>query len=112
MTKREFLNMVVNGTVNEDAVNYAKAELEKLDTRNQNKRPTARQVENEELVEVVFETLATSDKPLMVKEIVLANDKLSDLSYQRVSALVKKLVDTNRVVRTVIKKNSYFSVAN
>ena len=40
MTNREFLNAVVNGTVNDDMVAFATAELEKMDARNAKRAAT------------------------------------------------------------------------
>ena len=66
---------------------------------------------NEGLIEVIYNAIAEAEKPVTVTEIyeVVKSDEIT--SPQKVSALVKKLVDTERVVRTEEKKKAYFSVA-
>lgn len=66
---------------------------------------------NEELIEVIYNAIAEAEKPVTVTEIyeMVKSDEIT--SPQKVSALVKKLVDAERVVRTEEKKKAYFSVA-
>jgi hypothetical protein len=66
---------------------------------------------NEGLIEVIYNAIVEAGKPVTVTEIyeVVKSDEIT--SPQKVSALVKKLVDAERVVRTEEKKKAYFSVA-
>ena len=66
---------------------------------------------NEGLIEVIYNAIAEAEKPVTVTEIyeMVKSDEIT--SPQKVSALVKKLVDAERVVRTEEKKKAYFSVA-
>lgn len=66
---------------------------------------------NEGLIEVIYNAIAKAEKPVTVTEIyeMVKSDEIT--SPQKVSALVKKLVDAERVVRTEEKKKAYFSVA-
>ena len=66
---------------------------------------------NEGLIEVIYNAIAEAEKPVTVTEIyeMVKSDEIT--SSQKVSALVKKLVDAERVVRTEEKKKAYFSVA-
>ena len=66
---------------------------------------------NEGLVEVVFEAIAKAEKAVTVTEIyeIVKSDEIT--SPQKVSALVKKLVDVGKISREEIKKKAYFSVA-
>ena len=66
---------------------------------------------NEGLIEVIYNVIAEAEKPVTVTEIyeMVKSDEIT--SPQKVSALVKKLVDAERVVRTEEKKKAYFSVA-
>ena len=65
---------------------------------------------NEGLIEVIYNAIAEAEKPVTVTEIyeMVKSDEIT--SPQKVSALVKKLVDAERVVRTEEKKKAYFSV--
>ena len=66
---------------------------------------------NEGLIEVIYNAIAEAGKSVTVTEIyeMVKSDEIT--SSQKVSALVKKLVDAERVVRTEEKKKAYFSVA-
>ena len=66
---------------------------------------------NEGLIEVIYNAIAEAEKPVTVTGIyeMVKSDEIT--SPQKVSALVKKLVDAERVVRTEEKKKAYFSVA-
>ena len=52
-----------------------------------------------------------SDKGMTVTEIQSKDNVLGDLSNQKVSALIRQLVESGEVVKTVDKKKSYFSLA-
>ena len=69
------------------------------------------QKENEVIVENLYELI--DDTPATVTEIYeKAKDTVEGVtSSQKVSALIKKLVDAGRVVRTEDKKKAYFSRA-
>ena len=66
---------------------------------------------NEGLIEVIYNAIAEADEKMTVTEIYekVKSDEIT--SSQKVSALVKKLVDAGRIVRTKEKKKAYFSVA-
>lgn len=72
---------------------------------------TKAQKENEKLVEVVFEGIANAGHPVTVTELFKAVESDEIKSAQKVSALVKKLVDAGRITRTEDKKKAYFSIA-
>ena len=68
------------------------------------------QKENEVLVEGVYEALATVAKPVTVTELQEANEDMANYSNQKLSALLRMLVNAGRIVKTIDKKKSYFSV--
>lgn len=55
-------------------------------------------------MEVVFNVLTVS-------ELMSANEEIGAMSNQKVSALLKKLKEDERVIRVEDKKKAYFSVA-
>ena len=87
MTKREFLNAVIAETKVTEIAQFAVEELEKLDARNAKRaeKPSKRQVENEPLIEKIASIL--TETPQTASEIAIA----TELSVQKVSALVKKI---------------------
>ena len=62
MTKREFLNSVINGTINDEAIEVARKELAQMDAALEKRKNTLtpKQVANLELAEQIFEQLTES----------------------------------------------------
>ena len=48
---------------------------------------------------------------MTVSEMQKASDKLAGYSNQKISAILRKMVDSGTIVKTVDKKKSYFSIA-
>lgn len=113
ITKRDNFNTIrgiLVGLNREDLVAFVDHELELLDKRGASKSLTKTQKENLELVETVYNALAEISNPVTVSEFLTASNL--EMSNQKASALLKKLVDTERVVKVTEKGKSYFSVAN
>lgn len=109
MTKREFFEAVVSGTVTEEMQEMAKKYIAQMDTRNANRKPSAKQIENESIKEEILEVLAGQD-PMTVTEIVSALGN-AELTNQRVSALLTQLKNSERVIRVTDKRKALFKVA-
>ena len=90
---------------------YLENELALLVKKAENKKPTKAQEENETLKAEVVAVLGGSEKGMTVTEIMNASEVLGDLSNQKVTALVRSLVTEGKVVKTVDKKKSIFSLA-
>ena len=111
MTKKEYFGVLlemVNG--NEDLTNFITHEIELLDRKASKSGQTKTQKENETIMERIVEVLGEIGKPVTITELQSANVEMGEFSNQKLSALLKKLVDSNQVVKTVDKKKSYFSV--
>jgi hypothetical protein len=113
MTKKDYFNelrkvVLTAGVENEsELVNFIDKQVELISKKSNVK--TKAQKENEVIVEKVYEALVRIAKPVTVSELQ-ADAEMAEYSNQKLSALLKKLVDTNRVVKTQDKKKSYFSV--
>ena len=115
MTKKEMFGRlieIVEGANIEDTdavVEFLNHEIELVSKKRNGQTKT--QKENERLVEVVFEGIANAGHPVTVTELfkVVESDEIK--SAQKVSALVKKLVDAGRVTRVEDKKRAYFTIA-
>lgn len=110
MTKREnytALRAIVAD--NAELVAFIDHELELLDKKNSKRsdKPTAKQTANAELADKIYEVIASATEPMTCTAVA----DMFDISNQKCSALIKTLVDSNRVVRTVEKRVAYFSVA-
>ena len=113
ITKREIINamladVAING--NETYVAYLKNELALIEKKAANKKSTKAQEENKGIKSVILTTLASIGSGT-ITDIQNANSDLAELSNQKVSALVRQLVETGEVVKTTDKKKSIFSLA-
>ena len=112
ITKREVIKMMMNEEVvkaNPTYVAYLENELALLDKKAQNKKATKTQEQNVGIKATILEVLATIGSGT-VTDIQNGNEKLSALSNQKVSALIRQLVESGEVVRTTDKKKSIFSL--
>lgn len=115
MTKREVINaMLANEVVsaNEVWVGYLTNELALLDKKSANKKPSKTQVANEGIKDLIEDVLSASDKALTVTEILASGVFEPLTSPQKISALLKQMVEAGKVVKTVEKKVSRFSVVS
>lgn len=113
ITKREnfaSLREIAENLNRTDLVAFIDHEVELLNKRASHTSLTKIQKENIELVETVYNALAKINTPVTVSEFLTASNL--EMSNQKASALLKKLVDTERVVKVTEKGKSYFSVAN
>ena len=62
-------------------------------------------------MEVVFNALTEVGKPVTVSELMEANEEVGAMKNQKVTALLKKLKENERVVRVEDKRKAYFSIA-
>lgn len=95
-----------------DLVEVMNHEMELLAKKNAYKstKPTATQKANENIkVDILNVLTAEPNRLFTATEIVKAVNP--ELSNQRISALVNQLVDEGKVVKTVDKRKSYFSLA-
>ena len=91
-----------------------KAELEKMkfqfEKKNSaEKKPTATQIENEGIKNIILETLGT--KSMTITEMQKENPELAERSNQKISALLKQMTENGSVKREEIKRKAYFSKA-
>ena len=114
ITKREVINAMLAEDVvkaNEVYVNYLTNELALLDKKKNSKKETANQKANAELKVTIVDTLKAIDKPVSVSDLLKSSDTLGEFSNQKVSALLRQLVESGEVVKTLDKKKALFSVA-
>ena len=113
ITKREVIGMMMNEEVvkaNPTYVAYLENELALLNKKAQNKKATKTQEQNVGIKATILKVLATIGSGT-VTDIQNGNEELSAFSNQKVSALVRQLVESGDVVKTTDKKKSIFSLA-
>ena len=117
MTKKETINLLIDVLMGnkevEDMqifVDFLVHERELLEKKSSNSGQTKTQKENELVKEKIVNALRVIGKFVTITELQSANAEMGEFSNQKLSALLKKLVDSNQVVKTIDKKKSYFSV--
>ena len=127
LTKREMFNRVIELAevaielemeLDFDAtevIDFAEHEIEMLDKKASSKSAKDKEKEkaDEVLISIILETLLGS-AGMTASEILKANanrEEFADVSNQKVSALLKKLVDRESVKKFTDKRKSYFHLA-
>lgn len=75
------------------------------------KKPTAKQTENEKLMEDIALALADADAPMTISDMIAKFSCCEGMSNQKVATIVRKMVDNGTVVREEVKRKAYFKVA-
>ena len=88
-----------------------KAKLEKMKVQfekknSAEKKPTATQIANEGIKNLILEVIGNSS--LTITEMQKINGELAELSNQKISALLKQMVENGSIVREEIKRKAYF----
>ena len=115
MTKKEMFAMVqalvqsVECEEKEVMVEFLAHEIELLEKKASSKKETETQKQNEVLKGVIAEVLSLAGTALTISEMQAKSEVLGALSNQKVSAVVKQMVDIT-VKKTVDGKKSLFSL--
>ena len=109
MTKREMFEQIkANYQLTDAEVAFIDHELELLAKKNASeKKPTAQQVANEGLKEVILNVLTENGGLMTITDIQKSAEELAELSNQRISALVRQMVGVS-VERVEEKRKAYF----
>lgn len=114
MTKAQKFEMLKNVPAvkeNPMLVEFIDHELELLSKKNSaDKKPTAQQTANAGIQTAILENMEVN-RLYTITEIIKSVPECADLTNQRVSALVRQLVDVGKVIRTEDKRKAYFSLA-
>ena len=112
ITKKEMFTMIkAQVKDNAEMVAFIDHEIELLDKKASNKKATKTQEANIGIKSTILAVLE-GGKPMTVTEMQGASAELGELSNQKVSALVRQLVEAGEVVKTIDKKVSRFSLAD
>ena len=91
-------------------VEFIDHEVELLTKKNSaEKKPTAQQVANAGIATAIIEGMEPN-RLYTVTEVIKSIPACADLTNQRVSALLRQLVETGKVKRTEDKRKAYFQV--
>ena len=109
MTKKEMFTRIATINASDaEIVAFCNHEIELLNKKNSAaKKPTKTQIANESLKDDILDVLKGSDAPMTATQIAEG----MSLSVNKVSALLTQLKEDNSIVREVVKRKAYFSVA-
>jgi hypothetical protein len=118
MTKRDYFNGLLGVIENhkdsienyEDFKAFIEREIELLNKKRSNSKPTKTQIENEKIKAKILEVLTDVNEVMTISELMTA-DGLENYSNQKLSVLCHQLVNEHKVVNTKVKKVSYFKIA-
>lgn len=99
MTRRDFLEAVVSGTINDEVIEKANEMLVKLDAENEKRRNrvSKKALENEPIKEAILGVLG--DEPKTATEI----GGEVEISTQKASALLRQLVEVGKANKVDVK---------
>ena len=110
-TKREFFGEIREIVKeNTELVAFIDHELELLDKKTSAKS-TKVNTEQVELMGKIVNALNKIGRSVTISELQKENAEMAEYSNQKLSAMLKKLVDNKQVTKMVDKKKSYFMVA-
>ncbi len=117
MTKKEWFAVLANVVEGSEMENKTEAlafiahEVELLEKKSAKSGATKTQKENVGIMESIKTALGEVGKAVTISELQAASSAMAEYSNQKLSALLKKLVESGEVVKTTEKKKSYFSIA-
>ena len=116
MTKRDYFNAIlaVLASVEDTDVSgltaFVNHEIELLENKRSTAKPTKTQTENLAVKETIVSVLKEIGKPVTITEMQKFSAELAEFSCQKLSALLKQLVENDKTVTKVTeKKKTYFS---
>lgn len=112
MTKKEmFANIATLLAGNEEVVDFCNHEIEMLENRKSSKHGMTKvQKANVEVKEAIVNALAEAGSALTVTEL-LTCEGLAGYTNQKISALLRQLIEANQVVKTIEGKKARFAIA-
>lgn len=112
MTKAQmFAQIKANYSLTDEEIAFIDHELELLAKKNSSeKKPTATQKANEGIKTAILDNLDANAK-YTITDIMKSVPECTDLTNQKVSAIVKQMVDEGTMIRVEEKRKAYFKIA-
>lgn len=119
LTKKDYFEMIKEVCADRtDIVDFCNHEIELLSRKNSKSGVTKTQKENEIVANMLIEELAKIGKPITITDLMNTSDIVknytlengNNLTNQKISAIFKQLVESQKIVKVVDKKKSYFSI--
>ncbi len=119
LTKKDYFEMIKEVCADRtDIIDFCNHEIELLSRKNSKSGATKTQKENEIVANMLVEELAKIGKPITITDLMNTSEIVkgytlengNNLTNQKISAIFKQLVESNKIVKVVDKKKSYFSI--
>lgn len=111
LTKKDYFNKIMEVCAdNAEIVAFCEKEIEMLGRKNSKSTPNKTQVENEGIKKEIVSALERVGEAVTISDLQAKDATMATYSNQKLSALLKQLVESDVVVKTTEKKKSYFSV--
>lgn len=110
-TKTQMFEVIKSRLTVPDEIAFIEQEIQRIKTSNANRKPTAKQVENEALKEAICNAMEIGSVYTISELMKIVPNLPEDFAPQRMSALLKQLKDAGTVVRTEVKRIAYFGLA-
>ena len=119
LTKKDYFEMIKGVCADRtDIVDFCNHEIELLSRKNSKSGATKTQKENEIVANMLVEELAKVGKPITITDLMNTSESVknytlengNNLTNQKISAIFKQLVESQKIVKVVDKKKSYFSI--
>ena len=119
LTKKDYFEMIKGVCADRtDIVNFCNHEIELLSRKNSKSGATKTQKENEIVANMLVEELAKIGKPITITDLMNTSETVknytlengNNLTNQKISAIFKQLVESQKIVKVIDKKKSYFSI--
>ena len=95
----------------EDLIKFIDHEIELLNKKASASGQSKTQVENEKIKTIIAEELTRIARAVTISELIKESENLGQYSNQKLSALLKQMVESGTVTKIVDKKKSLFTIA-
>ena len=113
-TKKEMFGRLIElAQENErtDLVDFCEREIDLLNKKASASGQSKTQAENEKIKVIIAEELTRIARAVTISELIKESEILGQYSNQKLSALLKQMVESGTVTRIVDKKKSLFTIA-
>ena len=113
-TKKEMFGKLIElAQENErtDLIEFCEREIDLLNKKASASGQSKTQAENEKIKVVIAEELTRIARAVTISELIKESENLGQYSNQKLSALLKQMVESGTVAKIVDKKKSLFTIA-
>lgn len=113
-TKKEMFGKLIElAQENErtDLIEFCEHEIELLNKKASASGQTKTQAENEKIKVVIAEELTRIARAVTISELIKESEELGQYSNQKLSAILKQMVESGTARKIVDKKKSLFTIA-